>query len=179
LAVDSSGLINRCEGQDLVKDVLSSVVPQQQLALAMRMGGELYALPISVIDEVLPALPIESVSQCPSFVRGVIFVRGQLIPVIDAAERLGVRNDSRPQEPHIVLLRVGSRLVGLEVDEALDLIDLPLLTAMPVEQLNVERGFLSSLVETDGQVIRILDAERIAARRELDALQTLAGTEGM
>lgn len=148
----------------------------QQLALAMRIGGQLHALPIDVIEEVLPALPIEAIPQCPAFVRGVVFVRGHLIPVFDAAERLGLRNHVRPPEPHIVCLRVGSRLVGLEVDEALDLIDIPQSTALPVEVVDVQSGFLSGLVDWDGQLIRILDAERMIAPQEAAALDPLPRT---
>ncbi|MBC7817349.1 MAG: chemotaxis protein CheW, partial [Planctomycetaceae bacterium] len=103
----------------------------RQLALAVRIGGNLHALPIDMVEEVLPALPIETIPQCPAFVRGVVFVRGHLIPVLDAAERLRLRDHVRPAEPHIVCLRIGSRLVGLEVDEAIDLIEIPSSTALP------------------------------------------------
>ena len=158
------------------KKAPSNSVPGPQLALAVRIGGDVHVMPIDVIVEVLPALPIEAVPQCPSFVRGVVFVRGHLIPVFDAAERLGLQNHVRPPEPHIVCLRVGSRLVGLEVDEALDLIDIPLTTALPVEEVNAQSGFLTGLVEVDGQVIRILDVERMVARQEAAALEALPRT---
>jgi purine-binding chemotaxis protein CheW len=151
-------------------------VLRRQLALAVRIGESLHALPIGVIEEVLPALPIEAVPQCPAFVRGVVFVRGHLIPVFDAAERLGLRNHVRPPEPHIVCLRVGSRLVGLEVDEALDLIDITLGVAIPVDEVSAPGGFLSGLLEMDGQVIRILDVERMMARQEAVALEPLPRT---
>ena len=147
-----------------------------QLALAVRIGENLHAMPIDVIEEVLPALPIETIPQCPSFVRGVVFVRGHLIPVLDAAERLGLRDHVRPAEPHIVCLRVGSRLVGLEVDEAIDLIEIGASTALPVEDWNAQSGFLSGLVEKDGQVIRILDAKRMIAQHEAVALEPLPRT---
>lgn len=150
---------------------------EYQRALAVRIGANLHAMPIDVIEEILPALPIEAIPQCPSFVRGVVFVRGHLIPVFDAAERLGLRNHVRPPEPHIVCLRVGSRLVGLEVDEAIDLIDIRLGTALPVEEVNAQRGFLVGLIEKDGQVIRLLDAERMIAPREAIALEPLPRTE--
>ena len=147
-----------------------------QLALAVRIGENLHAMPIDVVEEVLPALPIETIPQCPSFVRGVVFVRGHLIPVLDAAERLGLRDHVRPAEPHIVCLRVGSRLVGLEVDEAIDLIEIGACTALPVEEWNAQSGFLSGLVEKDGQVIRILDAKRMIAPQEAVALEPLPRT---
>lgn len=148
----------------------------RQLALAVRIGGNLHAMPIEVIEEVLPALPIETIPQCPSFVRGVVFVRGHLIPVFDAAERLGLRDNVRPMEPHIVCLRVGSRLVGLEVDEAVDLIEIPSSTALPVEEVNAQSGFLSGLVEINGDVIRILDVARMIGRQEAIALEPLPRT---
>lgn len=157
-------------------DTSANSVRGRQLVLAVRIGENLHAMPIDVIEEVLPALPIEAVPQCPAFVRGVVFVRGHLIPVFDAAERLGLRNHVRPPEPHIVCLRIGTRLVGLEVDEALDLIDIPLNTALSVEEVNAQSGFLSGLVELDGQVIRILDAERMIAPREAVALEPLPRT---
>lgn len=151
-------------------------VRQFQRALAVRIGENLHALPIEVIEEVLPALPIETIPQCPSFVRGVVFVRGHLIPVFDAAERLGLRNHVRPPEPHIICLRVASRLIGLEVDEALDLIEIPSSTALPLAELNTERGFLTGLIEMDGQVIRVLDAARMIAQDEAAALEPLPRT---
>ena len=157
-------------------DMSMKSVHEHQLALAVRIGENLHAVPIDVIEEVLPALPIEAVPQCPAFVRGVVFVRGHLIPVFDAAERLGLRNHVRPSEPHIVCLRIGSRLVGLEVDEALDLIDIPRSTVMSVAEVNAQSGFLSGLIEMDGQVIRILDTERMIGQQEAVALEPLPRT---
>ena len=148
-------------------ETVARTVRGRQLALVVRIGTSLHALPISAVEEVLPALPIEWIPQCPPFVRGVVFVRGHLIPVLDAAERLGLRNHVRPPEPHIVCLRVGSRLVGLEVDEAVNLIEVSLGDALPVEEVNAQRGFMSGLIEQDGQVIRLLDAERMIAQPEV------------
>lgn len=149
---------------------------EHHLALAVRIGENLHAMSIDVIEEVLPALPIEAIPQCPAFVLGVIFVRGHLIPVFDAAERLGLRDHIRPPEPHIVCLRVGARLIGLEVDEALDLIDVPFSSALPIEEVNAKSGFLSGLVERDGQVIRILDVARMIGQQEAIELEPLPRT---
>lgn len=93
-------------------------------ALSVRLGNNLHAIPIAAVEEVLPALPVETIPQCPSFVRGVVFGRGHLIPVLDAAERLGVQGHPRTPEPHIVCLLIGNRLVGVEFDEAIDLIEI-------------------------------------------------------
>lgn len=144
--------------------------------LAVRLGTNLMALPIEAVEEVLPALPIESVPQCPSFIRGVVFVRGHLIPVLNAAERLEIRDYQRPDEPHIVCLRQHERLIGVEFDEALDLMELEMDECLTAEDLGAESGFLRGLVERDGLIIRMLDPNKLIATDEMSALQHLPKT---
>jgi purine-binding chemotaxis protein CheW len=129
--------------------------------LVVRLGYQLYAIPIECVEEVLPALPIEPVPQCPCFVRGVTLVREQLIPVLAAAERLGLSDYQRPLEPQIVCLRVAGRLVGLEVDEALDIMEVGSGVVLPLAQLMETPGFLKALIEHDGRIFRILDPEQM------------------
>ena len=134
--------------------------------LLVRLGKDLYALPIAAIEEVLPALPIEGVPQCPDFVRGVIFVRGHLIPVMSAAERLGWTTHQLAEESTIVCLRVGNRRIGVEFDEALDLMDLATAKVLPSEDLGARAGFFTGVVECDGQLIRLLDPEKLTSQEE-------------
>ena len=144
--------------------------------LAVRLGKDLHAIPIMAIEEILPALPIESVPQCPAFVRGVVFVRGHLIPVVDAAERLGLRDHQRPVEPHIVCLRVGNRLMGVEFDEALDLLDIGPGEILPAERMGGQPGFFAGAVERDGQIIRMLDPEKLISDEESETLGRIPQT---
>jgi len=144
--------------------------------LAVRLGKDLHAIPIMAIEEILPALPIESVPQCPAFVRGVVFVRGHLIPVVDAAERLGLRDHQRPVEPHIVCLRVGNRLMGVEFDEALDLLDIGPGEILPAERMGGQPGFFAGAVERDGQIIRMLDPEKLISDEESESLGRIPQT---
>ena len=146
------------------------------LALSVRLGKAIHAIPIAAVEEVLPALPIETIPQCPAFVRGVVFVRGHLIPVLDAAERLGIKNHCRPPEPHIVCLRVGDRLVGVEFDEALDLLELHQVESLSADDVGAFRGFFAGVSEEDGRIIRLLDPRRIMAAEEADKLEGLPRT---
>ncbi len=132
--------------------------------LAIRLGTDLYAIPLEAVEEVLPALPVEAVPLCPAFVRGVVYVRGRLIPVVDAAERLGLKQHERPDEPPIVCIRVDGRLAGVEVDEAIDLMDLASEHVFAADDLGLREGLLSGLVEKDGRTIRILDPAKLVAR---------------
>ncbi len=142
--------------------------------LLVRLGEERYALPLETVEEVWPALLIESVSQCLPSVRGVVFVRSRLVPILDAAERLGVRDHERPEEPPIVCLRVGQGLVGVEFHEVIDLRELDLGQALPAARLGVTDGLISSVVEQEGQIIRVLDPERFLTSEETLRLNDFA-----
>lgn len=154
----------------------STKVAPTQLALAVRIGQALHAVPISAVEEVLPALPIEPVPQCPEFIRGVVFVRGHLIPVLDAAERLGVKNHQRPPEPHIVCVRLDGRLIGFEVDEALDLVDLTAGVRLEAAEIGVRHGFFDAMVELNGEVIRLLNPDKLLDEGEFQRLEAVPKT---
>lgn len=138
--------------------------------LVVRLGESLHAIPVGAVEEILPALPVERVAQCPAFVRGVVYVRGHLIPVLDLAERLGIADHVRPAEPHIVCLRWSGRLVGVEVDEALDLMQLPEVQGLSTQVLGVPDGMIQSIVERGGQIIRLLNPARLVAPDEAPGL---------
>lgn len=144
--------------------------------LGVRLGADLHAIPIEAVEEVLPALPIESISQCPSFVRGVVFVRGHVIPVLDAAERLGLHEHQRPLEPHIVCLRIGDRLVGVEFDEATDLIEIDPTQLMSAVDLGARDGFFTGVIDLDGNTIRLLDPKKLLAEKDSEQLISLPRT---
>lgn len=153
----------------MTQSATPSVTPGDQV-LVVRLGAGLHAIPVAAVEEILPALPVEPVAQCPPFVRGVVFVRGHLIPVLDLAERLGMADHVRPAEPHIVCLRWSGRLVGVQVDEALDLMKLPDTAGLSAELLGAGSGLIQSVIERDGQIVRLLNPARLVAPDEAPGL---------
>jgi purine-binding chemotaxis protein CheW len=142
----------------------------------VRLGESLHAIPLAAVEEVLPALPIETIPQCPKFVRGVVFVRGHLIPVLDAAERLGIKDHQRPSEPHIVCLRGDERLVGVEFDEAIELIELQQEASLSAGVVGAAQGFFAGVIEQNGQVIRLLNPDQMMVAEEADKLEGIPRT---
>jgi chemotaxis signal transduction protein len=99
-----------------------------------------------------------------------------LIPVLDAAERLGLKDHHRPLEPHIVCLRIDDRLIGIEFDEALDLLDLESLESLSSQQVGAKAGFFSGVVERDGRIIRLLDPNQLFNPQEASELEQVSRT---
>ena len=130
------------------------------LVLAVVLGGERYGIPVEYVDEVLPALPVESLPECPAYVRGVVILHDQLIPVIDGAQRWLLNGHQPPLEPHIVCLRIDGRLVGLQVDEALELVEVASVP-LSLAEMGTSGAFCASIGNLDDEVIRILDPAQL------------------
>ena len=155
---------------------MSAARARTEVVLTLRLGRALYALPLASVVEVLPFLPIATLPGCPEFLLGVVFVRGHLIPILDAAERLGLRNHTRVADPHIVCVEIRGRLVGILVDEALDLAELPTTAALGHEDLGLHAGFFRGAVHHAGETIRLLDATRVVLDAEMVAIRELPAT---
>ena len=103
----------------------------------------------------------------------MVFVRGHLIPVLDSRERLGLPEQDRADDPHIICVRAHGRLVGLTVDEALDLITLDYGALVGAEALGAQAGFFVGLVEQNGQIIRLLDPDKLLGHDEARRLESV------
>lgn len=146
----------------------------ESMHLTVRIGESLHAIPIAAVEEVLPALPVEPISQLPAFIRGVVFVRGHLIPVLSGAERLGVEARSSWDESQLICLRLHDRLIGLEVDEAVDLVSLSQYERLPIAQFGVRQQCLAAVVDFQGTVLRILNPEQLLLRDETAELDHIS-----
>jgi chemotaxis signal transduction protein len=128
----------------------------------LRVGRERYAVPIENVLEVaelgsLCALPGAGVA-----VLGVRNLRGQVLPVFDLARVLAIAGDAAP--PRVVVAEHEGRLAGLAVDEVTDVL------ALVGEAEPAEAEYLSGALLEDGQLVGIIDVERLfgalAARAE-------------
>ncbi|MBI4179294.1 chemotaxis protein CheW [bacterium] len=137
-------------------------MPTKTTHLAFRLSRDVYAAAIDSVEEVLPFLPLEPVPGAPDFFRGVAFVRGHLMPVLDGAVRLGIqRTDPPPADPHIIAFHANQRLTGLIVDEALDLVELPVDGRMLAADFQAESSFFDGMVESGGALYRLINPARI------------------
>jgi purine-binding chemotaxis protein CheW len=143
------------------------------IALAFDVAGGRYAAPIGPIEEVLPHLPVEPLPGAPAHVRGVVFVRGHVLPVVDAAERLGLRRAAStpaPAEPPIIVFRafrVAGRLAGLVVDDVADLVEIDDAAVAPAGEIGLAASgadaLIRGVVDVGGILHRVVDPERLLA----------------
>jgi purine-binding chemotaxis protein CheW len=88
--------------------------------LALRLGSEIYGVPLTHVREILVSPPLTLVPRAPHDVLGIINVRGQLVTVIDLKARLHLSSEEPPQRARVLLVPgPEGELLGLSVDEVL------------------------------------------------------------
>lgn len=110
-----------------------------------RIGGEDYAIDVMRVREIIRPLPITPVPRAPSFVEGVMRLRGEVIPVLDVRKRLGVAASPPTRKTRFLVVNVAGRRFGLVVDEVREVLRLPRKEIRPAPALGtpgVARFFL-------------------------------------
>jgi purine-binding chemotaxis protein CheW len=147
--------------------------------VAFRIGNETYALPLEIVDEVVRSPGrLARVPHAPALLRGVMNLRGRVVPVIDPsvrfASRAGVAARTRNESTgRVVIVTIDGVQVGLAVDELRDMLSLPPEALRPAPELTplgdrmVDRIALGA---GDGSMILVLDPQAVLARAERDLL---------
>jgi purine-binding chemotaxis protein CheW len=110
-------------GPDLAESSQSGC-PDIATILTFRLGSHIFGLDIAVVVQVIPMLKIRPLTETNGVIEGVINVRGELAPVLDLHRRFGLPEAHRHLDTPIILARLNGRLVGLIVDQAMDVLHL-------------------------------------------------------
>lgn len=131
--------------------------------LCFRVGTEFYAVPISEIKEIIKPRELTEVPRSPSFVKGILSLRGVIIPVFDMRERLHFEPAVHDSRSRIVVVRKGEELCGILVDEVLQVLHFEEKDIEPPPSVldGLDREFVSGIGRHDARVIILLCLENI------------------
>jgi purine-binding chemotaxis protein CheW len=123
------------------------------------VGGRTCALPLEHVHEVMRPCPVEPVEPAAGYLRGLALIRGETVPVVDAAVVLGGRTD---ETRRFVVLRVGERRVALAVAEVVGAraLDGDALEALPPLLAN-RAELVAHMAVLDGKLVEVLASGRL------------------
>ncbi len=144
--------------------------------LMFRIGGAEFGLPISAVEEVA-ALParLTRLPRAPAFLRGVMNLRGQVVPVIDQAQRFG-EAPATSAKCRVVVARIGDLLAGFVVDAVSEVLSIELDALRPAPDLGTEETRVFERVANltgDGRIVLIVSPRELLNRAEQDLLRDL------
>jgi purine-binding chemotaxis protein CheW len=126
-----------------------------------KVTGEEYALPIDRVQEIIRYTPPRPLDVAAAWVRGVISLRGAIIPVYDLAARLGLPGSGDDAHSEIVIVEGPERTIGLVVDDVEEVHDVEL---DQVERLPVGGDAFRGIAKLDGgRLVAILDPDAVFA----------------
>ena len=152
---------------------------QSQRYLTLTLGGELFALDIFAVREILDYSDITRIPQTPASMRGVVNVRGNAVPVVDLGLKLGLGEVARTIHTRIVIMEVShdgqTALMGALADSVKEVLDLSADTMAPPPKLgaSVDAGCLKGITNHGGRFILHLDMDRVFSTDEIHDLSGL------
>ncbi len=130
--------------------------------VTFRLGKEEYGVDINSVQEIIRATDITPVPGAPVHVRGVINLRGKIIPVVDLRTRFSLAAVAATDEQRIVVVELGEKRLGMLVDSVSQVIKLSstIIESIPEEATSVDENYIRGVGKLDSRLIIILDLNR-------------------
>lgn len=143
--------------------------------LTFLLAGEEYGVEILKVREIIGVMDITKVPQTPDFVRGVINLRGKVIPVIDLRSKFRLATTQYNDQTCVIVVDVGI-LIGVIVDTVQEVHNI---AAGEIEQpprlgASVDTSFILGMGKVDGSVKILLDINRVLTSEELVQFEAVA-----
>ena len=152
--------------------------------LTFHLGEELFAIGILDVKEIIEVGTISRVPLTPAFIRGVINLRGRVIPALDLAARLERGRVELTKRSCIVVVEVGSgeepQTLGMLVDEVNEVLEIGPENIQPAPEFgaDIRTDFIDRMGKIDERVIVILDVDNVLSVEELASLSELGARAG-
>ena len=131
--------------------------------LCFRVASEIYAINIMNIKEIIKPRDVTEVPRAPSFVSGVLSLRGIIIPIFNMRLRLGLAGAEPSAKERIVVLKKAEEFFGVLVDEVIQVVKIASATIEkpPVVLEGVDRDFVQGIGRFESQMLILLNQEKI------------------
>jgi len=165
----------------------SSIAPPAQACqyLTFTLGSEVFAIGILAIKEIIEYSTLTTVPMMPAYVRGVINLRGAVVPVLDLSVRFGKAPSPVGKKTCIVIIEIttaGERQdVGVVVDAVDSVLDIPAdqIEPPPAFGARIATDFIEGMGKVNGRFVILLDVNSVLAPEEAALLRTDAdATDG-
>ena len=145
--------------------------------LTFFLAREEYGLEILKVHEIMGVMPITRVPRTPSFVRGVINLRGKVIPIVDLRAKFGMDEAAASAENCIIVVQVHGAQTGVIVDRVSEVSDIAenQVEDAPSFGSDVQTDYLLGIAKSTDRVRLLLDIERVLSTQDVVDLRAMRG----
>lgn len=151
-----------------------STAAKLEKTIIFELSEKEYGLPVKFVESIETALPITRVPHDLPFIKGVINLRGKIIPVIDLRIRLNQPLTGDRADDQIIITKVEETQVGLIVDNANDVLDIAGsdMEEPPEVIGSVKKEYIKSIVNLNERLIVLLDIFKLLNLEEIQSIET-------
>ena len=144
--------------------------------LTFALSSEEYGIEILRVREIIGLMDITTVPQTPDYMKGVINLRGKVIPVVDLRLKFSMLEEEPTQETCVIVVEVDNTSIGIIVDSVSEVSDISGgdIEEAPGVGQGIDTSFITGLGKVKDKIIILLDIEKVLSSEEIDMVERLA-----
>lgn len=141
--------------------------------LTFVLGREEYGIDILKVQEIRGYETVTTIANAPEFIKGVINLRGTIVPIVDMRIKFHLGQPEYNQLTVVIILNMGSRVVGIVVDGVSDVITLSPAQIKPAPDFTsaLDTRYISGLGAVDDRMIILVDIERLLSSQDMGLIE--------
>lgn len=157
--------------EKIIEDFLEEDT-QKNKFLTFSLGNEIYGIEIKYVTEIIGIQPITEVPELPAYVRGIVNLRGKIIPVIDVRLRFKKPLKEYSDRTCVIVIDIEEISIGLIVDSVCEVLVIPENEIVPPPNVNggVSNKYLKGIGKVDNSIKLILDCNKLLKEEEITGL---------
>ena len=144
--------------------------------LTFTLGAEEYGMDILKVQEIRGYDAVTAIANTPSFIKGVINLRGIIVPIVDLRIKFNLGNVTYNELTVVIILNLGTRVVGVVVDSVSDVLTLTpdQIKAAPSLSTSLDTRYITGLGTIDQRMLILVDIEKLMSSKEMELVDEAA-----
>lgn len=141
--------------------------------LTFRLGAEEYGIDILKVQEIRSYEQPTRIANSPSFIKGVVNLRGVIVPIVDLRLKLSCESAEYNGFTVVIVLNVKGRIVGAVVDSVSDVLELGRDSIKPAPEMNssVDTGFITGIGSVNDRMLILMDIEALMSSADMGLIE--------
>lgn len=144
----------------------------QRELLTFTIGAEEYCIDILKVQEIRGYDSVTRIANTPEYIKGVLNLRGNIVPIIDLRLKLGLGSPTYNETTVVIILNIGEKVVGAVVDGVSDVMTLDAAAIRPAPEFGsaLDTKYILGLAPHEDRMLILVDIEKLISGREMVAI---------
>lgn len=151
------------------------VLTNETKQVIFALGEEEYGLDIMVVNAIEKYTDIVRIPNAPSYIHGIINLRGEVIPVYNLRKKFGFAEKAVDENSKLIVARTNNMKMAYEVDEVKGIMEIPAanISDTPVIVKSAATTYMKNVASLNGRMIILLDHDGIVSEKELEKIESI------